>query len=161
MRIRSDDHLSFIDLKFVQSLSDEAKRLTGRDDISLGIEVKCLGFSGRNEDIWFDRDVINNFLTDIKRMEEKRIGQAKLVSLGEPSENVEFQADFYITSLAGYAAVQFSLQKFLRLDHNETFPLKVSAAFDLDPGDLITMVSDFERLFSGSDSTELVSDSTD
>ena len=82
MKINSYDRLSYIEITFVDALSPETIKATGRNDICIKIEVSCNNFCGRNDDIWFAWDEIQGFLMQFQetfsdRVKKGRIGLPK------------------------------------------------------------------------------------
>lgn len=148
MRITSDDRLSYVEMMFQGTLSEEEVRLTGRHDIQISVEASCHGFHGQNESIWFGGDEIRRFTDEMEDLEHQWQGIAKLVSLGYPSEHTEFIMQIYTTDSAGHFAIKFDLQK-LKYSRSGRLNLhKISAGFDFDPGELHNLVTDFATLFN-------------
>jgi hypothetical protein len=133
---------------FQETLSDEDIKVTGRHDISLNINVSCGGFCGQNENIRFGEEQIQKFLSDMTNLENQRQGNAHLESLGYPSEYTEFVLKVYPTNNSGRFAIKFELQKTRYSRHQEMLLNKVSSGFDLDSGDLLTLVADLKNLFN-------------
>ena len=147
MKINSDDRLSYIELIFQASSSEDDFRIAGRQDVNLSAEISCNGFRGQNSSIWFGQDEIQGFLRGIHVLEKERSGTAQLISLGFPSEYVEFNLQIYSVDQAGHFALKLDLQKITYSSRQEISPLKISAGFGLDSGDLQNIVAEFESLF--------------
>jgi len=147
MRINSDNRLSYVEFIFQGSSTKDDFKIAGRQDLCLSVEVSCNGFRGQNSSIWFGQDEIQGFLKEMQVLEKERKGIAQLVSLGYPSEHVELDLQIYSTDNMGHFALKCDLQKIRYSSRQELSPLKVSAVFNLDSGDLVNIMSEFESLF--------------
>ncbi len=147
MKINSDNRLSYIELVFQGFSSEEDLRIAGRQDVSLSVEVPHDGFCGQNNSVWFGQDEVQSFLKAMRVLEKERKGAAQLVSLGYPSEHVEFNFQIYSINSVGHVALKLDLQKIKYDSRHQLNPLKISVGFELDSGDLPTMVAEFESWF--------------
>ncbi len=147
MKIHSDDRLSYIELDFQGSSSEDDFKIAGRQDVNLSVEISCNGFCGQNDSVWFGQDEIQDFLKEMRILEKERKGAAKLVSLGFPSESTEFHLQICSIDHGGHFALQLDLQKIRYSSRHELRPLKLSAGFELDSGDFANMIAEFETLF--------------
>jgi hypothetical protein len=84
---------------------------------------------------------------EIRALEKDRQGVARLVSLGHPSEFTEFNLQIYSVDNAGHFALKLDLQEIRYSSRYELSPLKISAEFELDSGDFLNMVAEFESFF--------------
>ena len=148
MKIFSDDKLSYIDLVYRETLSEEEQQISGRADVVIAVEVFSHGFSGRNESVWLGSEDIQRFLKDLHQFERQRTGTVAFASLGAPSEYCEFRFQLNIVSKTGHIAVKAELLKVKYLQDGDLCPLKVSIGFDIDAGNLLTIVAEFNELLN-------------
>lgn len=148
MKIFSDDKLSYIDLVYREMLSEREQQVSGMTDVRIAVEVFSRGFSGRNDTVWFGRDDIQRFLKDLQQFEAQRTGTVKFASLGAPSEYCEFRFQLNIVSKTGHAAVTTELLKVQYLQDGGLCPLRLSVGFDIDVGNLLIIIAEFNELLN-------------
>ncbi len=73
-----------IKLELVETISESLPCAT---DMCCSIEALCRGFGGRDDTVWFSRESIERFLTDLRRLEATRQGVAALTDYSYGSEH--------------------------------------------------------------------------
>jgi hypothetical protein len=112
--------------------------------MAFDITVSCLGFSGQNDGVWFEKETLERFVKDLREFEKRRQGRVTLESIDNQSEYCEFRFELFSTGASGTMAVKAELLQVNYLGNGELAPLKVSVAFDIDPGRLNDIIADFE-----------------
>src|SRR5215210_3264580 len=107
--MRVGDEQSFVSFEFKESVPEH---LPGGTDVSYSVEASCHGFGGRIESVWFTREDINRFLSELLRLEETRKGSANLVNLSSPSEDNPLRFEIYPIDSVGHFAVRADLSKY-------------------------------------------------
>lgn len=118
--------------------------------VCLGVDVSCHAFKGCDERVYFSLNAVDRFLQEIRRFDETRSGTATLVSFGAEagSEQDGCRLEFYTTDGWGYPAVRIDLIKFsYRVCGDTGVPLRVGVSFDIDPGELGRIATQFEAIF--------------
>ena len=141
MRIGSAE--CFITLDFAQSVPEGLPRST---DMACSVEASCRGFNGRVEHVWFARDDVHRFLTELRALEANRKGSVAFLNLSSPSDYSPFHFEIFSTNDLGHLAVRADLLQ-VHYVGDHMIPLRVSVAFDIDAGDLPSLVVEFQRLF--------------
>jgi len=141
MRIGSDQ--SFVAFEFKEAMPEH---LPGGTDIACSVSVSCDAFNGRVESVWFSREDINRFLLELRSLEEYRKGSANLVNLSSLSEYNPLRFEVFSIDEVGHMAVRADLLKVSYVGGG-IHPLKVSVTFDMDAGDLPSMLVEFRKLF--------------
>jgi hypothetical protein len=144
MRI-GDEH-SFVEFEFTEMLP---RHLPSGADVACGVEVSCDGFRGKIKSVWFSREDISRFLSQLQNLEEKRKGSASLTNLSSQSEYSPLRFEVFSVDELGHLAVSANL---LRDNHmGDTLrPLEVSVSFPIDAGSLASMLIGFRKLFDES-----------
>ncbi len=141
MRIGNDDSFVEFDLDEVMPGSP-----AGETDIACSVEASCDSFSGRIKAVWFARDDMDRFLSELRRLEEKRQGSANLLNMSSQSEYNPFRFEIFSVDEIGHFAVSADLLK-ARYVGRALRSLKVCISFPLDAGDLPSILIEFRKLF--------------
>jgi hypothetical protein len=141
MRI-GNDH-SFVEFEVEEVMP---VRPAGETDVACSVEASSDSFSGRVEAVWFARDDIDRFLSELRRLEEKRQGSANLLNMSSQSEYNPFRFEIFAIDEIGHCAVSADLLK-ARYVGGALRSLKVCLFFPLDAGDLPSILIEFRKLF--------------
>lgn len=141
MRIGNEQ--AFVSFEFEEAMPEH---LPGGTDIACSVEASCGGFNGRIESVWFSREDINRFLSELRSLEESRKGSASLVNQSSPSKYDPLRFEIFSVDEVGHFAVRADLSK-VNYVGGGLQPLKVSVTFPFDAGDLPSMLIEFRRLF--------------
>lgn len=143
MRIGNEQ--SFVSFEFEEATPEH---LPGGADIACAVEASCGGFSGRIEGVWFSREDVARFLSELRRLEEKREGSASLVNLSSPSQYNPLRFEIFSVEAVGRFAVRADLTKVTYVG-GDIHSLRVSVSFPFDAGDLPSMLVEFRRMAVG------------
>ncbi len=141
--MRVGDKHSFVEFSFKEAMPED---LPGGTDIACSVEASCGHFRGRVETIWFSRDDINRFLSELRSLAERRNGSASLMNMSSQSEFNPLRFEMFSINEVGHMAVSADLLEsgcvggVLR-------PLKLSVVFAVDAGSLPLIVVGFRKLF--------------
>lgn len=101
-------------------------------------EMKMFGLS---------RSEIERFLKDIRLFEKQRQGSIELTSLGAPSNFNDFSLGIYTSNPVGNINVKVDLLRVQYFRNGDICPLKFSVGFNVDAGDILNIMTEFEMLF--------------
>jgi hypothetical protein len=144
LKLKSINDLSFIELTLCCDDTDAPHSI---DQIALNAEITTAdGFSGRCNEIWFQRATIDRFMIELEDFERTRSGSVMLSSSPKSDFN-EFQ--FVLSSLDRGETLfaELNLSKLKYTPSQQLQPFRVSAHVLLDPSILHTMITDFRNLF--------------
>lgn len=141
--MRVGNEQSFVAFEFQEAMPEH---LPGGTDIAYSVEASCDGFRGRVESVWFAREDINRFLSELRSLEENRKGSASLVNLSSPSEYNPLRFEIFSIDTPGHFAVRADLSE-VNYVNDGIHPLKVSVTFPIDAGDLPSILIEFRKLF--------------
>ena len=141
--MRVGDEHSFVEFSFKEAMPE---LLPGATDIACSVEASCGGFRGRVETVWFSRDDINSFLSELRSLEERRRGSASLTNMSSASEYNPLRFEIFSVNEVGHMAVGAELLEASYMG-GVLRPLKVSVRFPVDAGTLASMAVDFRKLF--------------
>src|SRR3954469_9612437 len=99
----------FVRFEFKEAVPEH---LPGASDISCSVEASCDGSCIRIKSVWFSREDINRFLSELRSLEETRRGSANLVNLGSPSEDNPLRFEIYSIDNVGHVVVRADLSKY-------------------------------------------------
>ena len=136
--------LSFVEFRFKEAAPQHQADGT---DIACSVAVSCDGFTGRVESVWFTRDDIKRFLSELEEFEAKRRGSVSLLNYSSPSDVNPLTFEIISVDSVGHLIVRAALLK-IRYLNGELIPLRVWVSFAVDAGKLRSMVSDFRKLFA-------------
>jgi hypothetical protein len=135
MRINSDDNQCFISI---------VPREIGLDgSIRFSVNASCGGFSGESYEVWVELDILDNFIKDLKKLDEERSGDATLQGM---SPN-EFTIQLYSADSLGHIGLTLSLvrPKFLS---GRTIFQKLEIGFEIDSSRMADIVKQSNELKS-------------
>ena len=141
--MRVGDEHSFVEFSFKEAMPEH---LPGGTDVACSVEASCGGFRGRVETVWFSRDDINSFLSELRSLEERRRGSASLTNMSSESEHNPLRFEIFSVDGVGHMAVGAELLEASYVG-GALRPLKVSVSFPVDAGTLASMVVGFRKLF--------------
>ncbi|MEO8612179.1 MAG: hypothetical protein ABI690_30065 [Chloroflexota bacterium] len=110
--------------------------------VNISIGVSSRGFSGHNEQVGFWLNDLEDFLADLTTLERVRQGKAILESLNKLPEHRELRLECFSLDKLGHMGLDIELLR-IRYVGNQYRPYKVSLAFEIDPGYLPYLVSEF------------------
>lgn len=142
--MRIGEAQAFVEFSFKETVPEDLPRAT---DTSCSVEVSCSGFSGKVESVWFARDDINRFLSELEAFEARRQGSVSLLNMSSGSDYSPLRFEIFSLNQLGHLAVRTDLLKTTYVDSKLT-PLTVSVTFALDPGMLRAVMEDFRELFN-------------
>src|SRR5205085_328576 len=141
--MRVGDEQSFVSFEFKEAVPEH---LPGGTDVSYIVEVSCHGFGGRIESVWFTREDINRFLSELRSLEETRKGSANLVNLSSPSEDNPLRFQISYADNVRRFMVRADLSKYNYIG-DDIESLKVSVGFPIEAGDILSILIEFRKLF--------------
>ncbi len=133
--LRSPDGREF--LRLSSTRSD-----TAIPSLELRAEGTARGFSGGAE-AWVDGFTLKEFAAALRGLEKSRQGRVELRSM------IPDELRLVIRSMdhAGHLLVEFTISRIVLVgDHPENVTLRVSGAFELDPGTLGEVLGGFTQL---------------
>ena len=133
----------FVRFEFKEAVPEH---LPGATVISCSVEIYCDGSGGRIESVWFSREDIDRFLSELRILEGSRKGSANLANLGSLSGDNPLRFEIHSIDNAGHYAVRADLSKFNYLGE-DIESLKISVSFSIDDGDLSPILIGFRKLF--------------
>jgi hypothetical protein len=142
MRVGSE--YSFIEFTFSEA---EPENPSGLLAFAYSVDVSCDGFRGRIERVWLSQDDITQFLTGLQQFEEKRKGLVSLTNMSSLSEANPLTFEIFSVDEVGHLTARANLQKIHYVGDDPSL-LKLSVSFDIDAGQLPTIVGDFRKLFN-------------
>ncbi len=134
--------LSFVEFRLKEA---SPQQLKGGTDICCSVEVSCGGFRGRVKSVWFGRDKINRFLSELEDLETKREGSVCLLNDSSSSDVNPLTFEILSVDSPRQLTVSAALLE-TRYLNNELNPLRVSVSFAIDTAILHCMVRDFRKL---------------
>jgi hypothetical protein len=143
--MRVGDADSFVAFEFKEILSD---RLPGGADVACSVTASCNGFHGRVERVWFSRENIDRFLSELQGLDERRKGSAALMNLSSGSDYNPLRFEIFPVDEAGHLAVKADLSKASYIGGSLS-PLRASVTFPLDAGEMASILVGFRLLFAG------------
>ncbi len=133
--LRSADGRDFLRLGAI-------RRDSGYPSVEIRVEGKAKGFSGGGE-AWIDGFELKTFTAALRELEKSRQGRVELRSMS-PEE-----LRLVLRSLdgAGHLLVEFTISRNALVgERPETVAIRVSSAFELDPGTLAEVLGGFTQL---------------
>lgn len=100
--MRVGDEQSYVEFSFKEAMPEH---LQGGTDIACSVEASCGGFRGRVETVWFSRDDINRFLSELSSLEERRRGSVSLANMSSGSEFNPLRFEIFSVDEVGHLAV--------------------------------------------------------
>ena len=142
--MRIGDEQSFIEFVLEEVQSENP---SGLEAVSCSVEAACGGFNGKVQSVWFSSDEIDSFLSEFQRLEENRNGSANLTNMSSVSASSPLRFEIFSIDEVGRFAVSADL---LRVNDiaDGLHPLKLSACFLIDSGNLPSMLVEFRKLFN-------------
>jgi hypothetical protein len=134
---------SFVEFNFEEIVPEQSQRA---GDTSCSVAVSCNGFAGGVESVWFARDDIKRFLSDLEAFEAQRQGSVNLLNMSSPSEYSPLRFEIFSVNRLGHLAVRADLLK-ISYGNNLT-PSTISVSFAVDSGMLNSILEDFRELFN-------------
>lgn len=114
----------------------------GYPSLQVRVEGMAKGFSGGGE-TWLDGFALKEFTIALRAFERGRQGSLALESMSPG----EFRLALRSLDHAGHLLVEFAISRNALVgDRPEAVPIRVSGAFELDPGTLGEVLSGFEQL---------------
>jgi hypothetical protein len=142
--MRIGDLYSYVEIEFKE---EEPENPSGLSATAYTVQAACNGFSGRIERVWFFRENLDGFLSELQQLEATRRGAARLTNLSSLSEYSPFDFEIYSTDEAGHLAVRVRLLKVNYIE-DELHPAQLSFAITLDAGNLLAVIAEFKELFA-------------
>ncbi len=140
--MRVGDEFSFVEFEFEEKIP---QHLQGAGDVSCSVRVACDGFRGEIKSVWFAREDIIGFLSQLQNFEETRKGSVRLLNMSSQSQYNPLHFELFFLDETGQLAVNAQLSKVTYV--GEPAPLSVTIAFPLDGGQLKTVEMEFRKLF--------------
>jgi hypothetical protein len=132
---------------FVEFSLQETYDLQGRADTSCSVEVSGNGFAGKVDSVWFAREDLDRFLSDLEAYEIQRQGSVSLLNMSSLSDYSPLRFEIFSLDQLGHLAVRTDLLKTTYIDSRLT-PITISLTFGLDAGMLRSVLEDFRALFN-------------
>jgi hypothetical protein len=142
--MRIGDDQCFVEFEFEEAIPEH---LQGGTDTACSVAVSCGDFAGSVNSVWFSREDIDWFLSDLQQFEASRSGSVSLNNMSFLSDANPLAFGVIAADASGHLLVRGTLIKSRYL--NDTFqPLKISVSFALDAGMLGSVLRDFQKLFT-------------
>ena len=138
------EHLAFVEFRFREAAPQQLQAGT---DTCCSVEVSCRGFTGRVKSVWFARDDIKRFLSELEEFAATRKGSVRLLNQSSSSDTSPLTFELVSVDGAGHLIVRAGLLK-TRHRNDELDPIRVSVSFAVDAVMLRSMVLDFRQLFA-------------
>jgi hypothetical protein len=117
-------------------------RDAGYPSLEVRVEGRAKGFAGGN-DVWIDGFALKEFVAALRAFEKSRQGQVELRSLEPDALRIVLRSMDH----TGHLLVEFAIARNTLVgDRPETVALRVSGAFELDPGTLGEILGGFTQL---------------
>ncbi len=113
--------------------------------VEMSLEVATRGFAGKSLDIDVQRGDLENFLVQLRNLEATRDGSAVFENSDVP-EARELKLTIYSVDKLGHMALSVQLKKDQHVGGGIYSPLTVELSFEIDPGNLPYLVSEFAQL---------------
>ncbi len=118
------------------------RRDSGYPSLEVRVEGTTKGFSGA-ADVWIDGFALKEFTAALRGFEKSREGRVDLRGMSAD----EFRLAVRSTDGAGHLLVEFAIARTFSLgEPPEAVPLRVSGAFELDPGTFGEILAGFGQL---------------
>ena len=137
--LTSSDRESWVRLTLV-----ETEPVT--DAVCVRVEAEVQDFAGAVPRVWMQRSALDAFAPALARFEAERSGSVEVVNSGSPDATNEFALTLEARS-GGHARATALLRR-LRYDRSGLAPLELLVRFDVDGGDLATLVQRWGALFA-------------
>ena len=144
MKIVSEDKRSFLEIIVLDAYCELMQPGEIGDDwhMTVSLQMTTEWFIARLPDVTLYRSFVEQFLLNLRELNEKRKGIATLEGLGYG----KFALSIFNTNERGYLAVSLEMEKY-DLSSGRNL-MKAMRSFDLDPSDLPQILYDFEKIFS-------------
>jgi hypothetical protein len=118
------------------------RRDSGYPSLEVRVEASAKGFSGA-ADVWIDGFALKEFAAALRAFAQRREGRVELQAMSAE----EFRLAIRSADPAGQLLVEFAIARNVVMgDGAEPVPLRVSGAFELDPGTLGEISAGFGQL---------------
>ncbi len=118
------------------------RRDAGYPSLEVRVEGAAKGFAG-GADVWIDGFELKAFVAALRDLERSRQGRVELRSMDPADLRVVLRS----MDPAGHLLVEFAIARNALVgDRPEPVPLRVSGAFELDPGTLGEVLGGFTQL---------------
>ncbi len=118
------------------------RRDSGYPSLEVRVEVAAKGFSGA-ADVWIDGFALKEFAGALRAFEKSRQGRVELQAM-DPQD---FRLVVRSMDHAGHLLVEFAVARVVLVgDRPEPVALRVSGAFELDPGAFGEILAGFGQL---------------
>jgi hypothetical protein len=118
------------------------RRDAGYPSLEVRVEGRAKGFSG-GADVWIDGFDLKAFTAALRALERSGQGTVELRSMTPDELRLGLRAP----DGRGHLLVEFAIARTVRVgDRPERVPVRVSGAFELDPGTVGELVVGFEQL---------------
>jgi hypothetical protein len=135
--LRSADGRDFVRLAAI-------RRDDGYPSLEVRVEGTAKGFSG-GADVWIDGFALKEFAAAMRAFERSRQGRVELQSMSPDELRLVLRSMDH----AGHLLAEFTVSKNALVgDRPEPVPLRVSGAFELDPGIVAEIAAGFAQLAS-------------
>lgn len=135
MKIESSDKKSYLNIEYVDC---EIERYPS---VCVAITVQDREFRGYNKDVWFELDLLKEFIDNLKILEKTRKGSVSVNSMSP--EEFEIKIETY--DLSGHMILNYKISQYAHLVP-ETKVISLTGGFELDVSFFISIISDFAHL---------------
>ena len=142
--MRVGNEFSFVRFEFKEKTPGNLPRA---GDLACSVEVSCDGFQGTVDTVWFSREDIDSFLSQLKTFEETRRGLVSLSNMSTGSDHDPLRFEMRSSDELGHLAVSAEVTKISHTNAGLT-PLTVSVSFPLEPEQLRVVETEFRKLFA-------------
>jgi hypothetical protein len=142
--MRVGDQYAFVRFEFKEKVADN---LPGAGDVGCSVEVSCDGFQGTVPSVWFSRAEIEDFLSQLKQLQEWQQRSVNLSNMSSQSDYNPFRFEILCIDESGHLVVNAELIKVSYRSEGLT-PLKVSVGFPFDREQLSLTVTEFRKLLT-------------
>lgn len=137
MQIESCDKKSNINIDYVDS------ELERYPSVCVSVSANDQGFGGFNKDVWFELDLLKEFIQNLKELDSSRKGSASIESMSPE----EFQITIETYDLSGHMVLKYTISKYAHIPYLRLISL--TGGFELDASMFSCLISDFIHLADG------------
>ncbi len=135
MKIESNDRKSYLNIEYVDC------EIEKYPSVCVAITVQDGDFRGYNKAVWFELDLLKNFIDNLKILENNRKGSVSLNSMSPE----EFEITIETYDLSGHMILNYKISKYA-YHIPKTKVVSLTGGFELDVSFFMSIISDFAYL---------------
>lgn len=133
--IESKDRKSYLNIKYVDC---EIERYPS---VCVAVTVQDGDFRGYNKDVWFELDLLKDFINNLEALEKTRKGSVSLNSMS-PDE-LEIKIETY--DLSGHMFLNYKISQYTHYRSRINI-ISLTGGFELDATFFVNIISEFTDL---------------